>query len=59
MCSGARRVVKPEKGIGGVICIERKVFETLGKFDDDLTKGEDVDLYMKASRAGYTINYLI
>jgi len=50
------RIMKPEKRIGGVICINRNVFEALGGFNDSLVKGEDVELYMAASRAGYKIN---
>jgi len=51
------RIVKPEKGIGGVLCINRHVFESLGRFNEAMLKGEDVDLYTSASKAGYKINY--
>jgi glycosyltransferase involved in cell wall biosynthesis len=51
------RRVKPDRGIGGVVCIKRGVFEVLGKFNENLIKGEDVELYMKASKSGFKINY--
>ena len=42
----------------GNVLISRKVFEELGGFDESIiTGGEDLDFFMKAKNAGFTIGY--
>lgn len=48
---------KPDKGMGGLICVNTKVHKSLGGFDESMVKGEDVKYFVMASRRGLNINY--
>ncbi len=58
---GARYDVEREVGAvsGAAMLVHRKVLDTVGVFDEDLEAfGEDVDLSLRARRAGFPLRYV-